>query len=375
MDANLSERARPPHPVARAQCNKRVETQPGIKGRGCASQLPGRFATVQVERDEPIELLPHPDTELRRETARSLITSNRSPDVPFRLSINPYRGCEHGCVYCFARPSHAYLDLSPGIDFETRLSVKHNAPELFEQELRRPNYRCEPIALGVNTDAYQPVEREQGVVRRLLETALAFGQPLSIITKSRLILRDLDLLSEMAARQLIHVAVSVTTLDNGLKRIMEPRAASPAARLQVIAELTAAGVPVTALVAPVIPAINEDELESIVAAVAQAGAQSAVYILLRLPHEVETLFVDWLHRYFPERAGRVLSQLSAMRGGKLYDNRFGTRMTGQGVFATLINQRFHLALRKAGLDPDRTPELDCGQFQAPPQSGDQMVLI
>ena len=345
-----------------------------IKGRGTGSRLPSRFAIHVIELDETGEPSRNPLTELHRETAKSLITRNSSPDVPFKLSINPYRGCEHGCIYCFARPSHAYLDLSPGIDFETRLSVKHNAPELFERELRKPGYRCEPIALGINTDAYQPVEKEQGVVRRMLEIALAFNQPLSIITKSGLILRDLDLLARMAERRLIHAAVSTTTLDNDLKRILEPRTAAPTVRLKVIRELTAVGVPVTALIAPVIPQINEHELEGIVEAVADAGAESAGYILLRLPREVEPLFVEWLHQHFPERANHVLNRLQDMRGGKLYDSRFGKRMTGEGVFAEMINQRFHLALRKSGLDGRRTTDLNCGDFCPPGRSGDQLGL-
>lgn len=346
-----------------------------IKGRGTASPLAGRFAITTIELDETGEPLPNPATELRQETAKSILTRNTSPDIPFRLSLNPYRGCEHGCVYCFARPSHAYLDLSPGIDFETKLSVKHNAAALFEQALRKPGYQCEPIALGINTDAYQPVEKEQGVVRKLLEIALAFKQPVSIITKSGLILRDLDLLTQMAEHNLIQVAVSVTTLDNDLKRILEPRTASPAMRLKVIRELRAAGVPVTALIAPVIPLINEHELENIVAAVSDAGVQSAGYILLRLPHEVAPLFVDWLHQHFPQRAGHVISRLCAMRGGKLYDSQFGVRMTGQGIFAELINQRFHLALRKHKLSGKRLNDLNCSDFYPPLQSGDQLQLL
>lgn len=346
-----------------------------IKGRGSASHIPGRFAITTVELDDDGEPLPHPATELTAETARSLITRNRSPDVPFNLSINPYRGCEHGCVYCFARPSHAYLDLSPGLDFETRLRVKHNAPQLFEQELRKPGYCCETIALGVNTDAYQPVEREQRVVRQLLEVALRFKQPLSIITKSGLILRDLDLLGELARRRLVHVAVSVTTLDDDLKRVMEPRAASPAVRLKVIRELRAAGVPVTVLLAPLIPLINDHELEGMVAAVAEAGAQSANYLLLRLPHEVAPIFCDWLQQHFPERAGHVMSRLRDMRGGKLYDSEFGRRMTGRGVFAELLQQRFQVARRKAGLGQRERIALDCSQFWVPPRRGDQMRLL
>lgn len=346
-----------------------------LKGRGTASRIPGRFAITSVELDADGEPLPHPATEVSAETARTLITRNRSPDVPFNLSINPYRGCEHGCIYCFARPSHAYLDLSPGLDFETRLRVKHNAPQLFEQELRKPGYRCETIALGVNTDAYQPLEKEQEVVRRLLEVALQFKQPLSIITKSGLILRDLDLLQAMARQRLLHVAISVTSLDNDLKRIMEPRAASPSMRLRVIRELRAAGVPVTVLLAPLIPLINEHEMESIIDAVAAAGAQSIAYILLRLPHEVAPIFAEWLHQHFPERAGHVLSRLSAMRGGQLYDGRFGRRMTGEGIFAELISQRFQVARRKAGLGNREGFALDCSQFRVPPRRGDQLSLL
>lgn len=345
------------------------------KGRGTASTRPGRFAISFVELDETGEPLPNPDTELRQETAKSLITRNSSPDVPFSLSINPYRGCEQGCIYCFARPSHAYLDLSPGIDFETKLSVKVNAPELFEAELRKPGYRCEPIALGINTDAYQPVEKQQRVTRRLLEIALEFRQPLSIVTKSGMILRDLDIIEQMAALRLIHVAVSTTTLDNDLKRILEPRTASPAMRLRVIRELSAVGVPVTALMAPVIPLINEHEIEDVAAAVSEAGALSAGYILLRLPHEVAPLFVEWLREHFPDRAGHVISRLTSMRGGKLYDSRFGERMTGKGIFAELIAQRFRLALRKHGLNGERMTGLDCSRFRVPPAPGDQLSLL
>ncbi len=350
-----------------------------LKGRGTASALPGRFAKLIAVRDvtdtdEEGENTPSPVTELRRETARSLITRNDSPDVPFTQSVNPYRGCEHGCIYCFARPTHAYLDLSPGIDFETRLSVKHNAPELFERELRHPRYRCEPIALGINTDAYQPVEKEQGIVRRLLRIALDYRQPLSLITKSGLILRDLDLLAAMAERNLVHVGVSVTTLDNDLKRILEPRTAAPATRLKVIRQLSDAGVPVSAMVAPVIPLINDAELESIVHACAEAGAVAAGYVLLRLPHEVAPLFVEWLQLHFPDRAEHVLNTLRAMRGGKLYDSRFGERMRGRGLYADLIRQRFRLARRRSGLERRDASGLDCSQFAPPPRAGDQGCL-
>lgn len=363
-----------------------------IKGRGTASRLPGRFAQhwvephveprTQAERQtqpETIDLLElspsAPTTELRQESAKSIITRNRSPDVPFSLSINPYRGCEHGCIYCFARPSHAYLDLSPGIDFETKISVKHNAPALFEAELQRPGYQCQPIALGINTDAYQPVEKDTEITRQLLEVALRFKQPISIITKSALILRDLDLLRAMAEHNLIHVAISVTTLDNALKRQLEPRASSGESRLRTIRELRAAGMPVSVLIAPVIPLLNERELEHIVAAVAEAGAQSAAYIPLRLPHEVAPLFIDWLYQHFPQRAGHILSRLKDIGGGRLYNSRFGERMRGQGIFAELISQRFHRALRQHGLagNQERT-ELNCDDFCPPLKGGDQLSL-
>ncbi len=350
---------------------------PAIKGRGTASTLPGRFATriTLLDRtDDDGEETPSPVTELRRETAKTLITRNDSPDVPFNLSVNPYRGCEHGCIYCFARPTHAYLDLSPGLDFETRLSVKHNAPELFERELRHPRYRCEPIALGINTDAYQPVEKEQGVVRRLLQIALDYRQPLTLITKGGLILRDLDLLAAMAERNLVHVGVSVTTLDNDLKRILEPRTASPAMRLKVIRQLSAAGVPVSAMVAPVIPFINDAELESIVEACAGAGVERMAYVVLRLPHEVAPLFVEWLRNHFPMRADHVLNTLRDLRGGKLYDAAFGQRMRGRGIYADLIRQRFRVAIRKHGLQRRSTSGLDCSQFSPPVRCGEQWSL-
>lgn len=351
------------------------KTHTPFKGRGTASTLPGRFATSVTELNDDGEPAPNPATTLTRETAKSLITRNRSPDVPFNLSVNPYRGCEHGCVYCFARPSHAYLDLSPGIDFETKLTVKHNAAELLATELRKPGYNCEPIALGINTDAYQPVEKEQGVVRQMLEVALAFRQPVSIITKSALILRDIDLLVPMAAQRLVQVGISVTTLDNNLKRIMEPRTAAPAARLKVIRELKAAGVPVSVLIAPVIPLINDHELESIVQAVSEAGADVAAYIMLRLPHEVAPLFVEWLHQHFPDRADHVLNRIKDLRGGKLYNSEFGKRMTGEGIYADLINQRFHLALKKADLAGRKMPPFNCSAFKPPPQRGEQLGLF
>lgn len=351
-----------------------------IKGRGTANNLAGRFAITLVEVDDddvPIEDLEasSPQTQVRYEIAKSIITRNNSPDVPFSLSVNPYRGCEHGCVYCFARPSHAYLDLSPGLDFETKLTAKTNAAELLAAELARANYRCEPIALGINTDAYQPIEKQLGITRQLLSVCLAHGQPVSLITKSTLILRDLDILTEMAQKRLVHVAISVTTLDNHLKRILEPRTASGKTRLQVIKTLREAGIPVTVLVAPVIPFINDNEMEQIVAASAEVGAQSIHYIMLRLPHEVAPLFEEWLIQHYPDRAAHVLQRIMDMRGGKLYDSRFGKRMTGEGLFADIINQRFHLARRKHGLADERLSLLDCSQFKEPPKEGDQFSLF
>jgi len=351
-----------------------------IKGRGTASKLAGRFAITLVEVDEndvPVEALEtsSPKTQVRYETAKTIITRNNSPDIPFTLSVNPYRGCEHGCVYCFARPSHAYLDLSPGLDFETKLTAKVNAAALLEKELAHPSYRCEPIALGINTDAYQPIEKQLGITRQLLSVCLAYGQPVSLITKSTLILRDLDILTEMAQKHLVHVAISVTTLDNHLKRILEPRTASGKTRLQVIKALREAGIPVTVLVAPVIPFINDHEMEQIVAASADTGPQSIHYIMLRLPHEVAPLFEEWLIQHYPDRASHVLQRIMDMRGGKLYDSRFGKRMTGEGLFADIINQRFHLARRKHGLSDERLSRLDCYQFSVPAKAGDQFSLF
>ncbi|AEF56162.1 PA0069 family radical SAM protein [Marinomonas posidonica] len=351
-----------------------------IKGRGTSSSLEGRFAKQHVELDENDDNIiardaATPATQVRHESAKSLIRRNTSPDVPFNLSINPYQGCEHGCIYCFARPTHAYLDLSPGLDFETKLVAKTNAAFLFEEELSNPNYRCEPIALGINTDAYQPIEKQLGITRDLLTIALAHKQPISLITKSTLILRDLDVLAEMAKQGLIHVAISVTTLDNDLKRILEPRTASGQRRLEVIRQLKDANIPVTVLAAPVIPFINDHELENIIAASAAAGAQAIHYIMLRLPHEVAPLFREWLHQHYPERADHVLQRIMDMRGGKLYDSRFGKRMTGEGLFADVINQRFRIARNKHGLSDQRTSYLNCRQFAVPPKTGDQMGLF
>lgn len=352
-----------------------------ITHRGVTGNPDGRFERLRREsfddgweRPPPEDDLPPLPTTVQVDASRSIITRNDSPDIPFDRSINPYRGCEHGCVYCFARPGHSYLGLSPGLDFETRLFAKPDAARLLERELRKPSYRPAPIAFGTNTDPYQPIEGKWKVMRQCLEVLDAFNHPLTIVTKGHMITRDLDILSSMAARRLVHVGLSLTTLDRDLCRLLEPRASVPAARLAAMRALTAAGVPVTAMVAPVIPLITDPELERILAAAAQAGAESAVYILVRLPHEVADLFAQWLDQHFPERAAHVLSLLGQQRGGRLNDPRFGARMRGQGPFAEVLSQRFRLACRKLGLDGGRGWALDSGQFKPPPKAGDQLTL-
>lgn len=345
------------------------------RGRGTASNPHNRFAPTRSQAEDDgwfqDETPPCRATEVRVERAKTVISRNQSPDVGFDLSVNPYRGCEHGCIYCFARPSHAYWDLSPGIDFETRLIAKTNLAERLEEELSKPGYVPKPIALGINTDAYQPIEREQRLTRQALEILLRFRHPVHLITKSSLVLRDLDLLQALAAHNLVKVALSITTLDDELKRIMEPRAASPGARLRTLRELDLAGVPVAVMVAPLIPMINDMELERILQAASEAGARSAGYVLLRLPLEIAELFEEWLATHFPERAEHVMSLIRQSRGGKNYDSRFGSRMRGEGAFANLLAQRFALARKRFGLDRRRF-ELDCRQFTAP---GQQLSLL
>jgi len=350
--------------------------QPTPRGRGTASNPHNRFAPTRSEAYDDgweQEVPPTRATEVRSETAKTVITRNQSPDVGFDRSVNPYRGCEHGCIYCFARPSHAYWDLSPGIDFETRLIAKTNLAERLEQELSKPGYVPQPIALGVNTDAYQPLEREQRLTRQALEILLRYRHPVHIITKGSLVLRDLDLLVPLAEQRLVSVSVSLTTLDDELKRIMEPRAASPAARLRVLRTLHQAGVPVSVMCAPMIPMINDMELERMLEAAREAGAASAGYVLLRLPHELAGLFEDWLAEHFPQRAGHVLSLVRQSRGGRNNDSRFGSRMRGEGQFAELLAQRFRLACRRLGYNRrDQNFGLNCSRF-APP--GQQMSLL
>lgn len=351
------------------------------KGRGAVSSASGRFereVRIAIEDDWPgdREEPPPPRTIVGEDTSRTVISRNNSPDLPFDRSINPYRGCEHGCIYCFARPSHAYLGLSPGLDFETRLFAKPNAPALLEKELRKPGYVVAPIAFGTNTDPYQPIERERRITRGLIEVLDRANHPLTILTKSSLVLRDLDILASMARRNLCTVALSITTLDRGLARVMEPRATTPARRLEAVRVLVAAGVPVQVLVAPIIPAINDHEIEPILEAVAEAGATGAGYVLLRLPLEIKDLFSEWLALHFPDRARRVLSLVRQTRGGALYRGTWGERQRGVGPYADLIGQRVAKTKRRLGLDQKvRGSSLDCASFEPPPAPGDQLSLL
>jgi DNA repair photolyase len=345
-----------------------------IRGRGSSSRPEGRFAhTTRVPEDEE-PLARAPDTELRPEQARSIITRNDSPDVGFEQSINPYRGCEHGCIYCYARPAHAYVDLSPGLDFETKIYFKPDASALLRRELSRPGYVCRPIALGANTDGYQPAERELRLTRAILEVLAECRHPVVIITKSALIERDLDLLAPMAAANLVRVMVSVTTLDDELKRRMEPRTAAPARRLGVIRCLAAAGVPVGVLAAPMIPALNDHELEAILAAAAAHGATRAGYIFLRLPHEVAPLFEEWLGQHYPLRSSHVLALVRDLRRGRLNDPGFGSRMRGSGPLASLMRQRFERACRELRLNAGPEVQLDTAAFR-PPRDSPQLHLF
>lgn len=312
------------------------------------------------------EALPLTPTTLHIDRARKVITYNRSPDVPFDRSINPYRGCEHGCAYCFARPTHAYVGYSPGLDFETQLFYKPDAPEILRQELSHPHYQCRPLALGVNTDAYQPAERKLAITRRILEVLTEFRHPVTIITKAALIERDLDLLAPLAHAGLARVAISLTTLQAPLARRMEPRAAAPKRRLATIASLHAAGIPVDVLFAPLIPGLNDHEMEAVLAASKAASAVTADYVMLRLPHELRELFSEWIAHHYPDRADHVLSLVRQCRGGALYDSDFATRMSGSGAIAAVLAQRFALATRRLGFtDRSTIAPLDTSQFTVP----------
>lgn len=349
------------------------------KGRGAVSNRTGRFESLAVEAvddgwgiaDEP---LPPLETTVLPEPAQSVITRNNSPDIPFDQSINPYRGCETGCVYCFARPSHAYVNLSPGLDFETKLFFKKDAAARLREELNRRSYKPSPINLGANTDPYQPLERKLGVTRSLLEVLAESRHPVTIVTKSALVVRDIDLLGRLAAEQLVRVLVSLTTLDDELKRRMEPRAASPAARLATLARLSAAGIPTGVMFAPVIPALNDHEMERVLEAAAKAGTKTAGYLLLRLPGEVRDLFYEWLETHYPERANRVRNRIRELRGGRDNDSRFGHRMRGQGPWASLLKRRFEEACRRYGLEMGRSSPLSTALFRPPKRAPDQMEL-
>lgn len=352
-----------------------------LRGRGAFTRPDARYLSHRRERfddgwqDFGGEHSSHqPRSQLFIDHARSVISYNSSPDVPFERSINPYRGCEHGCIYCFARPSHAYLDLSPGLDFETTLFWKPDAAALLRKELGAPGYRCAPIALGMNTDAWQPVERHTGLTRQLLEVMVETRHPVSLITKSALIERDLDLLTALARDDLVEVTVSVTTLDDHLARRLEPRAARPRRRLETIRRLREAGVPVGVLFAPLIPALNDHEMEAVVEAAHAAGAHDAGYALLRLPHELAGLFEDWLATHAPDRAARVMSRIAELRGGKTNDPRFGHRMRGEGVIAQLYSQRMRRLRARLGMGRMRRG-LDTTLFRPPRPDSPQLALF
>ena len=352
-------------------------TAPAFKGRGTAWALAHRFSQDQRERDDDgwgtldqevdAQALA-PDTQLLEERVKSIVARNDSPDIGFDRSVNPYRGCEHGCIYCYARPTHSYLNLSPGLDFETRIVAKVNAAQRLREAFQVRGYQAQPLAIGAATDAYQPAERRLGITRQLIQVLDECAHPFSVITKSSGIERDIDLIAPMAARRLARVDVSVTTLDPALARVMEPRAAAPARRLRTIERLAAAGIPVGVSVSPLIPFLNEPELERILLAAREAGARSAFSIVIRLPWEVNPLFQQWLQQHFPERAARVMARIREMRGGADNVSRFGERMTGSGVWAQLLRQRLRKACDRLGLSREREP-LDTGQFRPPAAAG------
>ena len=347
------------------------------KARASLSNAPSRFDLQRESIDDgwlqeqPAQVIP---TEIRLEQVRSAITYNRSPDLPFDRSVNPYRGCEHGCIYCFARPSHAYLGLSPGLDFETRLIARPNVAQVLRQELSKPRYKVATLAMGTNTDPYQPCERDHGLARACLEVLQEFNHPIAIVTKGSLIERDLDILSDMATKGLVRVGISVTTLDPDLSRRMEPRAPTPARRLAVINRLSEAGVPVRLMASPVVPGLTDHELEALLAAGAAAGADAASWIMLRLPREVSQLWQDWLAEHEPGRAAKVMARLREMHGGRDYDPRWGQRMSGEGEYAAMIGRRFKAACRRLGL-AEHQPDLVTDRFERPPQPGDQLGLF
>ncbi len=354
-----------------------------LRGRGALSNHVGRYekqTRVVMDdgwddgwRDE--DGTPPPlRTEVIADATRTIITRNKSPDISFDRSINPYRGCEHGCIYCFARPTHAYLGMSPGADFESRLFAKPNAAELLAKELSAPGYTPRTIAIGTNTDPYQPIEKKMRIMRSVLETLYRFKHPVGIVTKSPLVMRDIDILSAMAREGLAKVALSVTTLDRKLARVMEPRAGTPQRRLAAIKALSEAGIPTAVMFAPVIPALNDAEMESVLKAAAECGAKSAGYVLLRLPLEIKDLFREWLEANRPDTAKHVMSLIRSMRGGKDYDAQWNVRMKGTGPYAEMIAKRFHMAVKRYGLNQEVRP-LTIGKFRKPPAAGDQLSLF
>jgi DNA repair photolyase len=349
------------------------------KGRGAVGNATGRYESeVRTAFDDGwggLDEVPLPlDTTYTRDSAKSIIAHNDSPDIPFDSSINPYRGCEHGCIYCFARPTHAYLGLSPGLDFESRIFVKEEAAALLRAELSKPGYTCETIALGANTDPYQPIERNLEITRRVLEVLREFRHPVGIVTKSALVQRDIDILAEMARDRLAMVSVSVTTLDRTLARKMEPRAATPERRLETIAALSAAGIPVSVLTSPMIPALNDMEMERILDAAHAAGVREAGYVLLRLPLELRDLFREWLKTNYPDREKHVFKLIRDMRGGKDYDSAWGTRMKGTGPYAWMIGRRFEMACEKLGMNVARS-QLTTEHFRKPKPETEQLSLF
>jgi DNA repair photolyase len=371
---------RPPAPLPSAPAG-----EPGTaiererrRGRGAQSNASGRYEPLaRVAFDdgwEKLEDLPPFKTTVTADATRKIITRNDSPDISFDRSINPYRGCEHGCVYCFARPTHAFLGLSPGLDFESKLFMKPNAPELLERELSAPGYAPKVIAIGTNTDPYQPIERRHQIMRRILEVLERAGHPVGIVTKSALVLRDLDILARLAKRNLVKVAISVTTLDAKLARTMEPRAATPPRRLEALRQLVKAGVPTSAMVAPVIPALNDAEIERILDAVAETGVRHAGYVLLRLPLEVRDLFREWLMANFPDRYRHVFKLIRDMRGGKDYDSTFGSRMTGKGPIAWMIGRRFEVACERLGFNATSV-KTTTEHFRPPHPASEQLSLF
>ena len=348
------------------------------RGRGAVTNPSGRYEPIaRVEDDDGWgssgDLAPF-KTHVTIETPRSIISHNESPDIPFDQSINPYRGCEHGCIYCFARPTHAYMGLSPGLDFESQLFAKDNAPSLLERELSAKNYKPKMIAIGTNTDPYQPIEREHRLMRGILEVLARFNHPVGIVTKSAMVMRDMDLLAPMAAKGLAKVYLSVTTLDSSLARSMEPRASTPRKRLEAVKALNDAGIPTGVMVAPIIPSLNDHEIEKILEAAKEAKAREANYIFLRLPLELKDLFREWLQDHYPGRLNHVLGLVKDAHGGVDYRPRFGERMRGEGVYAALIAQRFKVACERMGLNQERL-RLRTDLFSKPPKAGDQMNLF